>query len=212
MAFKRRVFISIQNPDLLQGPRLAVQDEIIRKIEKLEYQPEIFFFAGRAAALPWSLANAVDSMQRCVGVVVLAMRRWTVNDPQAGEFHFASEYAQIEGAMATTLGLPLLLVAERGLVDRGITWTGAGHPILYMPREADATWLSSDAFSHRFSIWQQELSARYDVFLGYSSKARATAQAIHIFLRERLHLKVKNWEIDFAAAGNILYRFRIRMT
>jgi Predicted nucleotide-binding protein containing TIR-like domain len=208
MAFKRRVFMSIQNPDLLQGPRRAVQDEIIRKVEKLEYQPEIFFIAGRAAALPWSLPNAVDVMQRCVGVVVLAMRRWTVNDPQAGEFHFASEYAQIEGAMATVLGLPLLLVAERGLVDRGITWTGAGHPILYMPPD-DATWLSSDAFSHRFSIWQDQLAARADVFLGYSSKARATAQAVHIFLKERLGLKIRNWELDFAAAGNILDEIEI---
>ena len=126
MPFKRRVFMSIQNPDLLQGPRLAIQDEIIRKVEKLEYQPEIFYYAGRAAALPWSLRNAVDVMHRCVGVVVVAMRRWTLNDPEAGEIHFASEYAQIEGAMATVLDLPLLLVAEQGLVDRGITWKGAG--------------------------------------------------------------------------------------
>jgi predicted nucleotide-binding protein len=42
------------------------------------------------------------------------------------------------------------------------------------------------------------------VFLGYSSKARSTAQAVHLFLKERLGLRVRNWEIDFAAAGIIL--------
>jgi predicted nucleotide-binding protein len=64
-------------------------------------------------------------------------------------------------------------------------------------------------FSHRFSIWQDQLAARADVFLGYSSKARATAQAVHIFLKERLNLKIRNWELDFAAAGNILDEIEI---
>lgn len=203
MSFKRRVFFSIQNPDLLKDQRRAVQDEIIRRVEGIGFQPEIFFHAGTAAALAWSLPNVLDVMRRCVGAVVLATRRWTVNDP-GGELHFASEYAQIEGAMATALRLPLLLIVERGLVDRGITWTGAGHPILFMPVNADVSWLSSEAFSHRFSVWQDLLTERADVFLGYSRKARATAHEIHLFLKERLGLEIRNWELDFAAGGTIL--------
>jgi hypothetical protein len=203
MNFKRRVFMSIQNPELLKGQRLAVQEEVIHQVERLGFQPEVFFHLGTAAALAWSLPNVLEVMRRCVGAVVLASRRWTVSSP-TGEFHFASEYAQIEGAMATALRLPLLLIAERGLVDRGITWTGAGHPILFMPADADVSWLSSEAFTHRFSVWQDQITERSDVFLGYSSKARSTATAIHLFLKERLGLNVRNWELDFAAGGTIL--------
>lgn len=203
MEFNRRVFLSIQNPDILDPRRLAVQNEVIRRVKQLGFQPEIFFHAGSAAALAWSLPNALEVMRRCVGAVILASRRWTVPDAN-GDLHFASEYAQIEGAMATALKLPLLIVAERGLVDRGITWTGAGHPILYMPTDADAAWLASEGFSHRFSIWEDQLTQRSDIFLGYCSKARATAQAIHLFLKERLKLKVRNWEMDFAAGATIL--------
>ena len=84
--------------------------------------------------------------------------------------------------MATTLRLPLLIIAERGLVDRGITWTGAGHPILYMPHDATTAWLASDAFTQRFGVWSDQIAERSDVFLGYSSKARSTAQAKRVIL------------------------------
>lgn len=204
MAFKRRVFISFQNPELLDARRLAVQDQIIQKVEKLGVQPEMFFRTGTAAALAWSLPNAVDIMRRCVGAVVVAFPRWEIAKTDGDPYRFASEYAQIEGAVATMLRLPLLIVAERGLVDRGITWTGAGHPILYMPPDATTAWLESDAFRQRFGVWSDQIAERSDVFLGYSSKARSTAQAVHLFLKERLELRVRNWEIDFAAAGIIL--------
>lgn len=206
MSLKRRVFISFQNPDCAphDDRRRGVQNEIIRRVEHLGLQPEMFFHAGTAAALSWSLQNAIDVMRRCVGAVVLAFPRWTVNEPNGEFYQCASEYAQIEGAMATTLRLPLLIIAERGLVDRGITWTGAGHPILYMPTDATSAWLESDAFRQRFGVWSDQIAERSDVFLGYSSKARSTAQAVHLFLKERLELKVRNWEIDFAAAGIIL--------
>lgn len=134
----------------------------------------------------------------------MAFPRWEVPNGEREAYRLASEYAQIEGAVATTLRLPLLILAERGLVDRGITWTGAGHPILYMPQDAQLPWLDGDAFRQRFGIWSDLIAERSDVFLGYSSKARATAQAVHLFLTERLGLRVRNWEVDFAAGGMIL--------
>lgn len=204
MSLKRRVFISLQNNELLDERRRGIQDQIIGRVEQMGLQPEIFFHAGTAAALAWSLQNAIDVMRRCVGAVVLAFPRWTIPQPDGAVYRFASEYAQIEGAMATALRLPLLIIAERGLVDRGITWTGAGHPILYMPTDATTEWLANDAFRQRFGVWSDQIAERSDVFLGYSSKARSTAQAVHLFLKERLDLRVRNWEIDFAAAGIIL--------
>jgi hypothetical protein len=202
--FKRRVFVSSQNPELLDDRRRPLQDQIISRIEQLGLQPEMFFRAGTAAALAWSLQNAVDIMRRCVGAVVIAFPRWEVANNQGDPYKLASEYAQIEGAVATALRLPLLILAERGLVDRGITWTGAGHPILYMPQDAKLSWFETDAFRQRFGVWSDQIAERSDVFLGYSSKARSTAQAVHLFLKERLQLRVRNWEIDFAAGGMIL--------
>lgn len=204
MAFKRRVFISFLNPELLDPRRRAVQEQVVVKIRQLGAQPEMFFQEGTAASLAWSLQNAIDIMRRCVGAVIVAFPRWEIARDDGDVQRLASEYAQIEGAMATTLRLPLLVVAERGLVDRGITWTGAGHPILYMPADATAAWLDSDPFRQRFGVWSDQIAERSDVFLGYSSKARSTAQAVHLFLKERLNLRVRNWEIDFAAAGIIL--------
>jgi hypothetical protein len=143
-------------------------------------------------------------MRRCVGAVVIAFPRWTAREHDTESYLLASEYAQIEGGIATALRLPLLILAEQGVVDRGITWTGAGHPILYMPPDATSAWLDGDAFRHRFGVWGDQIADRSDLFLGYSSKARATAQAVHLFLTQQLKLRVRNWEIDFAAAGIIL--------
>jgi hypothetical protein len=199
----RRVFMSLQNPERMGEDEIALQNELIRRVQDLGYQPEIFFRSGTAAGLAWSLPNLVGVMRRCAGAVVLATRRWTVPDPR-GDLHFASEYAQIEGAVATTLRLPLLLIAERGLVDRGITWTGAGHPILFMPAGGGVEWLSKDTFTYGFRAWSDQLGRQADVFLGYSSKAQATARAIHAFLTERVKAIVRSWEIGFYAGGMIL--------
>lgn len=204
MSFKRRVFISFVNPELLDNGRQALQTQVIKKIEQLGLQPEMFFHSGTAAAMAWSLQNAIDIMRRCVGAVVIAFPRWEIIEPNNNKYLLASEYAQIEGAIATTLKLPLLILAERGIVDRGITWTGAGHQILYIHSDATTDWLEKDAFRQRFGVWSDQVAERSDIFLGYSSKARSTAQAVHLFLTERLGLRVRNWEIDFAAAGIII--------
>jgi len=204
MSFKRRVFVSFVNPDLLDDRRLAIQEQVIKNIEELDLKTEIFFHKGTAAAMSWSLQNAIDIMQRCVGAVVIAFPRWESTEDNGNKSLIASEYAQIEGAIATTMKLPLLILAERGIVDRGITWTGAGHPILYMPADATTDWLKKDAFLQRFGVWSDQINQRSDLFLGYSSKARSAALAVHLYLTQTLKLRVRNWEMDFAAAGIII--------
>lgn len=201
---KRRVFVSFVNPDLLDERRLSIQKEIINKIEELNLQPEMFFISGTSASMAWSLPNAVDIMKKCVGAIIIAFPRWKVKDSDGTDIQMASEYAQIEGAIATTLKLPMLVVAERGIADRGLTWTGAGHHILYMPHDVSVDWLSKDTFKQHFGIWADQIKERSDVFLGYSSKARNTAQAVHLYLKEKLSLNIRNWELDFAAAGIII--------
>ena len=64
---------------------------MVRKVEQLGVQPEMFFHAGTAAALAWSLQNAVDIMRRCVGAVVVAFPRWEVTAPEGDIYRLASE-------------------------------------------------------------------------------------------------------------------------
>jgi predicted nucleotide-binding protein len=127
-----------------------------------------------------------------------------MRDSSGYEQAFPSEYCHIEGAMAATLRLPLLIIAERGLANRGITWTGAGNPLLFMPNDNDTEWLNGDAFKRRLNSWNAVLDRRADVFLGYSSAAHATAQAVHLFLKEKVGCRVRNWKMDFAASGIII--------
>jgi len=199
MDFKRRIFISFQNPNLLDDRRKAIQDHIIRKIEQLRFQPEMFFHAGDAASRQWSLQNVLDIMKKCMGAVVIALPRWEVDNNR-----IPSEYAQIEGAIATTLRIPLLIITENPVVCRGITCTGGGNPILFMPSGVNTDWFNTDAFRQRFDIWTNQLAERSDVFLGYCSQAQTTANAVQLFLTRRLNLRVRDWRIDFQPSGFIL--------
>ena len=52
MSIKRRVFISFQSPDLIDERRRPLQDEIIRQIEQLDLQPEMFFQHHTYPAMP----------------------------------------------------------------------------------------------------------------------------------------------------------------
>lgn len=201
---KRRVFISFVNPDILDPRRKEIQEAFIGKIKELGFQPEMFFFTGSAASMSWSLSNLIEIMRKCVGSVIIAFPRWEATDAAGYESLVVSEYAQIEGAIATVLDLPIFIMAERGVADRGITWTGAGHPILYIPADASKDWIEKESFRQRFDLWLEKVNQRSDIFLGYSSKAKNTATSIHLFLKERLGVRVRNWEIDFAAAGIII--------
>src|SRR5262249_37712685 len=98
--------------------------------------------------------------------------------------------------------LPTLILAERGIADSGIAWTGGGIPILFKPKEANVEWLKEETFRHRFILWQDQLKERRDVFLGYCWKAKEAAKSINLFLT-KLGVSVLDWA-DFSAGGNIL--------
>jgi hypothetical protein len=203
MGATRRVFASLPSEERLDSRRQAIRAAILEKIRSRGYQPEVFLESGTAAAMSWSFRNVDEVMRRCVGAVILAFPRWAFMTEE-GELRFTSEYSHYEGAIANAFRVPLLIIAERGLAERGVIWTGAGHPILFLPEDADPSWVETEAFTHRFSLWAEDLEERRDVFLGYCSKARDAAQSIHLFLSEKLQLRVLNWAMDFAGGGTIL--------
>jgi len=66
-------------------------------------------------------------MRQCVGAVVFGFPRWTVSGVPA-ETRLVGEFNHYEGAVALTHGLPLLLLKEEGVEDRGVVWNGGGKP------------------------------------------------------------------------------------
>jgi hypothetical protein len=203
MNFKRRIYVSVPVDDHLSPEQVKLKAYILKKIEKINFEPQIFLFSGMPAGMAWNFSAASEVMRRCQGAAILGFTRWSF-DTAEGKLRFPTEYNHYEGALANSLGLPILTIAEEGLVDRGIVWTGGGNPILFMPQNADIQWLEGESFRHRFQVWTEQLGERRDVFLGYCSKSKATADALHLFMSDKLNLRVMDWAMDFTGGGTIL--------
>jgi hypothetical protein len=203
MTIKRRVFVSVAVDDHLDERQRELKDKILGKIVAVGYEPQIFLYSGMPAGMAWNFSAVTEVMRLCHGALILGFPRWSFTT-EGKDIKFPTEYNHYEGALANSLRLPILTIAERGMVDRGILWTGGGNPILFMPQDANISWLESSSFRHRFSVWAEQMAERKDVFLGYCSKANSTAQAIHLFISNKLNLSVLNWAMDFTGGGTIL--------
>ena len=202
---KRRVFISVPMDNHLdQGQRQVVQ-AVLQLISDAGFEPQRFLYSGLPASMGWNFQTVDEVMRRCVGAVIFALARRTLSDAgdsKDNRILLPTEWNHYEGAIANTLGLPTLILAERGIADTGIAYTGGGKPILFKPQDADVGWLKEETFRHRFTLWLDQLKERRDVFLGYCSKARDTANAINLFLTKH-GVSVLDWA-DFSAGGNLL--------
>ena len=138
-------------------------------------------------------------MRRCDGSGLSP--RWLVSEPS--EQLLIGEYNHYEGAVALSCRLPVMLLAERGVENRGIVWTGAGRTITYIPKDAGPSWLESEEFQRRFDAWMRELEQRRDVFLGYCSQNQGLAAMIENRLT-RWGGSVLNYQMDFRAGVSIL--------
>jgi hypothetical protein len=199
---EKRVFVSSTNNKGLDQRRRGLKAAILAKIREAGYEPQEFWESGITENLSWSFENLDRVMRKCVGAVVFGFPRWTLSQPPH-ETKLVGEYNHYEGAVALTHGLPVLLLAEEGVEDRGIVWTGGGKTITYVPENADKNWADGADFTKRFNAWLRELGARKDVFLGYCSKSAGTAAQIQLRL-EKLKASVLNWAMDFRAGGSIL--------
>lgn len=198
---KRRVFVSVARR--LDPRRAAVKASIIAKIEDAGYEPQEFWQSGLAANMAWNFANVDRVMRRCVGAVVIGFPRWTIPDAKSGPLGFIGEYNHYEGAVANCLGLPLLLLAEQGVANQGIVWTGGGKTISYIPQDADESFVDQEEFGRRFAAWRDEVNNRKDVFLGYCSQNSGTAALIQTRL-QAAGCSVLNYQMDFRAGSSIL--------
>ncbi len=200
--FKGRVYVSAPADEFLDERRRRLKAAILQQVKQIGFEPQQFLVSGIPAGISWNFATADEIMRRCHGAIIFAFPRWTgvMNEkPMA----MPTEYNHYEGALANAYRLPVLAIAEGGIADRGIVWNGGGNAITWMPADAEVEWLSSDTFKHRFTVWAESLRERKDAFLGYSSQATSTAQAINLYV-SKLGVSVMDWSMDFFAGGTIL--------
>jgi predicted nucleotide-binding protein len=142
-------------------------------------------------------------MPRCQGAIILALARWRW--PIQGDVALMpSEYSHFEGALALSHSLPTWIVAEEGVMNRGIVWTGGGHAITYVSLASGSACMADSEMANSFQTWVEEVKSRPRVFLGYCGQARATANELQLFMERTLDVTVRNYAMDFSAGGTIL--------
>ncbi len=199
---KGKVFISTPLDEHLAKEQLAVKTLLIDEIQKRGLSPQEFLRRGVVARKSWTFQNAISLISECQGVLVLglARSRWEV---QTGTYLCPSEYSHFEGAVALSKGIPTLIVAENGVVNRGIVSTAGGEPISYVDTLSPKSPLSDTVFLIAFEGWLSEIDARPRVFLGYCGQARTTAVDIQQYIERDLGVSVRNYAMDFQAGGTI---------
>jgi hypothetical protein len=103
------------------------------------------------------------------------------------------------------MGLPMLMVLERGIQWRG-AFDQSSAQICEVPLDADEPWLTSSYFEQCFNPWRRDLDARFDLFLGYSSESKGTAQNLKRVFKDK-GARVLDWQ-EFGP-GTILEQIKL---
>jgi len=207
MPITRRIYVSLPADPWLPDHLNRLKWGVVEEIQKLGYTPEIFTnprgMPGLASSKSWHPRDADDIARRCTGAAILGMARWTLQDKDAQPVLLPTEFNYYEGALARTLGLPTLVMAQHDVKRRVVfDMNFAGYLGLFPP-DADVDWLHCQEFRVPFRYWTDQLEQRRDIFLGYCSRSDATAQEIKRYLLS-LGAKVLDWETDFIPGRTIL--------
>jgi hypothetical protein len=216
----RRIFVSMPADEWLAPNQNDLKWGIVKEIERLHYTPEIFLDprwkaglaprgkVGLAAGKAWSAAEADKVIRHCIGVAIIGLPRW-VFPTGHNTISLATEFCHYEGAVAYTLGLPMLVVVQED-VERRVVFDKSyrGH-VGECAASADRTWLRTDKFRIPFTHWKRELSKRCDVFLGYCGSSTGIANNLKRFLESNeVGVSVLDWQADFQPAVSILQRIQ----
>ena len=208
MAVTRRIFVSMPADEWLTPKQNQLKWGLVEEIEHLGYLPEIFTnpkgMPGLASGKAWSRHDADMVMRRCSGAAVIGLPRWVFSTSEGDVIKLSSEFCQYEGAVAYTLGLPMLVVGQEDVLRRVVFDQSYGVYMRFFPPEADRSWLDTEDFRVTFQYWKNELSKRRDVFLGYSSSSKGTAQNLKRLLEKDLNVTVLDWKTDFSPSRFIL--------
>lgn len=199
---KRRVFVSVSSNRNLDDRRKELKAAILERLRGEDLDPQVFFESGEPETLAWSFENVDLVMRKCVGAIVIGFPRWT-SSGHPPSVRLVGDYNHYEGAVALSYHLPTLLLAEHGVENRGIVWTGGGKLITFIPEDAQTNWIDEAEFRKRFRAWADEVGSRKDIFLGYCSQNAGTAALIENYLI-RKGATVLNYTMDFQSGASIL--------
>jgi hypothetical protein len=181
---------------------MVLKHAILAELRRKGLEPQEFQVSGLPLRSPYTFDAVRNIMARCHGVLILAFARW--RDPSGGAgVAMPTVWNHFEGAFALALKKEILVVTEENVSADGITWGGGGQIILNAPSGAGPEWLETDYAKPQIEAWIDAVTRMDDVFLAYSSKARATANDIGKFLSSR-GVSVRDWEIHFAPGATIL--------
>jgi Predicted nucleotide-binding protein containing TIR-like domain len=203
----RRIFVSLPADQWLTAQENETKWAIVSRVEALGYITEIFFdprgTSSIAASKAWSAAECENVMRQCDGCLLLGFARWRfAHDSEP--FWLPTDFNHYEGALAHTLGLPLLVLVQQGVQRRVVFDPSYKGYVGSIPTEPQVAWLDTKGFEVPFKYWREQLESRRDVFLGYCSAASAAASQIKTFLTSTLSLSVLDWQTDFSPATTIL--------
>lgn len=208
----RRIFISLPADQWLTKQENKLKWAIVSSVEALGYTAEVFLdprgTTSLSASLAWSATECERVMRRCEGCVVLGFPRWRINS-DAKHIHLATDFNQYEGAVAHTLGLPLLVFIQEGVVPRVIFDSSYKGYVGVIPKKPSLKWMNRKGFTVPFGYFREKLKERRDIFLGYCSSSRATAVKIKTFLTGKLGLSVLDWNTDFDLSTTILEQIEL---
>jgi hypothetical protein len=179
----------------------------LREIADAGFEPQEFNVSGLPSGLNWTFESATEVMLRCQGAVIIALPKYEFGP----DLLMPSEYAHFEGALALSLRLPILIVAEEGTRSAGITLLGGGQFINLIPQNdalgvaaSGKGYLDSPRFRRSIEAWIGDVKSRSKVFFGYCSRAQGTADSIIKYLMKTLELDVTDWAMDFGAGATIM--------
>ncbi len=205
----KRIFVSLPADQWLTKQENKTKWAVVTAVEDLGFTTEVFLdprgTRSLAASQAWSATSCEQVMRRCEGCVLLGFPRWRING-NSGQIHLPTEFNHYEGAVAHTLGLPLLVLVQAGVLRRVVFDPSYKGYVGIIPDKPTSKWLTADAFQVPFKYWREQLELRRDVFLGYCSSSAAVALKIKEFLAHNLGLSVLDWATDFDPATSILHQ------
>jgi predicted nucleotide-binding protein len=207
MGITRRVFVSVPADAFNSRRQNAFKWKLVDFIEKQGLFPEIFFnprkTEGLAAPVSWTPDALESVMRQCCGAVLIGLPRWRFPGPK-GETLMATEYCHYEGALARSLGLPLLVLVHEGTMKRGVFDSSFGAFITVFPDDVDGSWIKSQTCAIAIKKWMAQVEKRRDVFLGYCGSSARLARKIKSFIVRSTGATVLDWQTDFAMGRTIL--------
>lgn len=196
------MYVSVPRDHHLSEGQKALKHALLDDLRRKGLEPQEFHVSGLPLRSPYTFGAVRDIMARCHGALILAFARW--RDPTGGGgLAMPTVWNHFEGAFAVALKKEILVITEENVAKDGITWAGGGQLVLAAPRDADPRWLETAYAKSQIEAWIDAVKRVDDVFLAYSSRARATASDINRFLSSR-GVSVRDWEINFAPGPTIL--------